>query len=278
MYGYVMTQFLRADVLASAEAAAVPEKTVQDDGPGEFAQQGGALQPGPAWVQTASGAGNVYLRALTSTTSAIRDRIPSGTWLELIRVDGDWCRVRYNGQVGFVATEFVRSAPLADAAPISMPSAPEMAPDVVQVSASSALSSAAINEGTVRLASSSSSLNLRMSAVENAGVVAKAKHGEALEVLGYAAGGQWARVRAQAGVGYVSLEYVKLAYPLGVVRLSNPEDTLSLRRTAETGGAFLQALPNGAVVTLLERGAEWTRVRVEGGTEGFVAARYLGEV
>ena len=51
--------------------------------------------------------GAVNLRAEPSKTSKILAQIPNRTSLEAEYVDSTWSKITYNGQVGYVMTEFL---------------------------------------------------------------------------------------------------------------------------------------------------------------------------
>ena len=61
---------------------------------------------------------------------------------------------------------------------------------------------------------------------------------------------------------------------LAVVTLSNPLDSLNLRREPGTASAVLATIPHGTQVTLLEMGTAWSRVQV-GTLSGYVSNEYL---
>ena len=61
---------------------------------------------------------------------------------------------------------------------------------------------------------------------------------------------------------------------VAVVTLSNPLDSLNLRREPSTSSAVLATIPHGTQVTLLEMGAAWSRVQV-GTLSGYVSNEYI---
>ena len=61
---------------------------------------------------------------------------------------------------------------------------------------------------------------------------------------------------------------------LAVVTLSNPLDSLNLRREPSTSSAVLATIPHGTQVTLLEMGTAWSRVQV-GTLSGYVSNEYI---
>ncbi|MDR2504511.1 MAG: SH3 domain-containing protein, partial [Oscillospiraceae bacterium] len=65
------------------------------------------VQEGTGVIQTASGEGNVYLRAKASTSATVRDRIPHNTVVEVLKVEGGWVRVSYRGNTGYVSKDYI---------------------------------------------------------------------------------------------------------------------------------------------------------------------------
>ncbi|HVR44714.1 MAG TPA: SH3 domain-containing protein [Thermoanaerobaculia bacterium] len=65
------------------------------------------------------------------------------------------------------------------------------------------------------------------------------------------------------------------AEPIGSARVS--ATSLNVRPDPSTANEPLASLRRGERVGILEKRAQWTRIRLSGGTEGWVAARYLRE-
>ena len=250
IYGYVVTEYL--DFGGSASA---PTPTPRPS----------AAAQGDAWVLTMSGTGNVNLRKIMRADAEILARIPHGQKVTLRGDYGDWCEVNYQGIVGYVSSAYLsRTAPSTG----SNPSAPASG-------VSSGMSGLTINYARVKLESERSTLNLRSVAKTDATVVCKVDHGERVEVLEYTLDGIWASVRYNGTVGYAARSYLKMDYTTAVVRLSDPNSSLTLRAQANADAQSLAKLDHGSVVTVIDPGASWTRVRAAGGYEGYVATSYL---
>ena len=50
---------------------------------------------------------NINIRSAAGETADRLGMLAAGESLELIAVEGDWCKVKYNGQVAYVKAEFV---------------------------------------------------------------------------------------------------------------------------------------------------------------------------
>ena len=59
-----------------------------------------------------------------------------------------------------------------------------------------------------------------------------------------------------------------------IVTLSNPLDSLNLRKAANTSSAILATIPHGTQITLLEMGSAWSRVQY-GTLSGYVKNEYI---
>lgn len=59
-------------------------------------------------IGTVTAAENVNVRAAASETAERLGLVPGGTTLELLANENGWCKVKYNGQVGYVKAEFVQ--------------------------------------------------------------------------------------------------------------------------------------------------------------------------
>ena len=51
---------------------------------------------------------NVNVRATASETGTKLGIVVGGETLDLVAREGDWCKVVYNGQIGYVKAEFVK--------------------------------------------------------------------------------------------------------------------------------------------------------------------------
>ena len=259
VYGYASSKYINM----SGGAASAPPVAVLTVSAGSAA----SLSSGTAWVVTESGEGNLFLRAKASASSAARARVPHGSALAVLSTEGDWTRVKYSGQTGYVKSSYLKASAPASAAVAAQTQA---ATPVV----SAALASKAVNSAKVKLSSGGSSLNMRDSASASAQTIAKIPNGDTADILGYVRGGEWALARYGSHVGFLSMGYLKLSYPVAEVRL-NAGETVSVRRSAAADGAFIMSVSSGDYLTVLERGSEWTKVCADGGVTGYVMSSVL---
>lgn len=64
-------------------------------------------QPTNKYVKITSSTG-LNLRQAPSSTSAILTTIPNGAYADYIQTEGDWLKIKYNDQVGYISKEFAQ--------------------------------------------------------------------------------------------------------------------------------------------------------------------------
>ena len=135
-----------------------------------------------------------------------------------------------------------------------------------------------------KVTTSGSNLNIRAEANTSSTIVVKAPNGTALKVYGES--GNFYKVEiVVSGVtytGYASKDYVTL--------LSQPEpdesqakvvtsgSSLNVRKGPGTSYSKVTSLPNGTIVTVVQKGSSWTKISatISGKTvEGYVSNQYL---
>jgi len=210
---------------------------------------------GYAIVNTQSGPLN--MRTQPQLGSSIVQRIPKGAQVGLIHQADKWYRVSYNGQTGYVMTSYLRMQGAAEQ--------PE----------GSTGAYATVN-------TPSGGLNLRETASDQARVLLAIPQGTALAILSHENG--WCRVTYAGKTGYVMDKYLRFTNERpddaqqetadGSVQVATGGGGLNLRETASDQAKVLLSIPNGAQVTMLQKGSDWCRVRYNG-AEGYVMTRYL---
>ena len=261
--GYVLTAYLSVGGTVSA-VTAVPTATPAP------------AVTGLARVQTSGGM--LTLRETQSTAAASLARIAYGQTVQVLEKGDTWTLVTYAGKTGYVLTRYLYflSNP-ATATPTAVPTA-------------AAAAYARVTGG---------SLNLRASASAGSTSLLIIPNGASVQVL--SRGVSWTRVSYNGTTGYVMTRYLNFtqntvvtAAPTAVpaVRTATPSPTrtpaggsasgtarvtggrLVLRSYASTTAGSLVVIPNGATVTVLQRGAVWSQV-VYGGLSGYVMSQYL---
>ena len=116
-------------------------------------------------------------------------------------------------------------------------------------------------------------LNLRETASLTAKVLGQYPTGTLVEIV--ESGDEWHKVEVNGKSGYMMAKYLSTEKKdtSATVR-TNTGIGLNLREEPSTKGAIITSVKNGQTVTVLQKGAEWCRVLVNG-EEGFMSAKYL---
>ena len=197
-----------------------------------------------ATVSTASGGLN--LRETPSTGARVIVSIPNGATVGVLERGDPWCRVIWNGQTGYVMTQYLTLA----GAPMNR--AAWIVSDVV------------------------GGVNLRQSPSYDAAVLATLPSGTALIQTG--TDGSWGAVTWNGQRGYILsiyLSYVEPA-PAETTMYVSAVSGVNLREGPSTDSAILTGIPYGAAVTAMGLSGEWRQVSCNGMT-GYVMNQYLSE-
>ena len=164
----------------------------------------GSVQ-GAATVRTANG-GSLRFRATAGTKgNNVLGSIPNGRQVELLGQQEEWTAIRYNGQSGFVMSQFllIGGSTGSPQSPAN-PSAPQVpAPTVPDV-----LPQGAKGKATV-VSSNGKAVNVRTSP-ENKGnqnYLTQVRNGETLEVL--SSGATWSQVRYRGQSCYIMTSFLR---------------------------------------------------------------------
>ena len=116
-------------------------------------------------------------------------------------------------------------------------------------------------------------LNLRETPSLSAKVLGQFPTGTLVEIV--EAGAEWHKVEVGGKEGYMMAKFLNngVKEQTATVR-TNTGIGLNLREEPSTKGAIITSVKNGQTVTVLQKGAEWCRVLVNG-EEGFMSAKYL---
>lgn len=197
---------------------------------------------------------NVNVREAAGTSASVLGQISSGTEYQVTGKSGDWYQISYNGQNGFVSSEYFQLTE---------------------------------TEGTV----TGSGVNIRAEATTSSNVLGSVNAGDTLTAVGRADG--WYQVEYNGQEAYISKDYLSGDYlsSLTVIGNTDPQITpaaaevkyavvtsqsgLNLRKEASTNSIVLTVLPYGTVVDVDRQGTEWVRVITEDGQKGYVSAEYV---
>ena len=116
-------------------------------------------------------------------------------------------------------------------------------------------------------------LNLRESASLTAKVLGQYPTGTLVEIT--ESGDEWCKVSIGGKTGYMMTKYLSRASQnISATVKTNTGIGLNLRESPSLSGTLITSVKNGEKVTVLQKGATWSRVSA-GGHEGFVVTEYL---
>ncbi len=116
-------------------------------------------------------------------------------------------------------------------------------------------------------------LNLRETASLSAKVLGQFPTGTLVEIT--ERGSEWHKVEVGGKSGYMMAKFLNSAETSKAATVrTNSGIGLNLREEPSLEGVIITSVKNGASVTVLQKGNEWSRVQV-GDKEGFVATQYL---
>lgn len=197
---------------------------------------------------------SVNIRSSASTDAKVITRASRGENVEVTGTSGDWYKVKYKGDTGYIRKDML-------------------------VEGTSATSSSSSPTAKV----TGSSVNIRKSASTGAAVLKRVEQGTVLEAVSISDG--WVKVKYSGVTGYVSADYVKVS---GLSSSSGSSETLkemdskgainasevNVREGAGTSSSKMYSLSNGASVDVTGIKGDWYRVHTSKGT-GYVLAKYV---
>lgn len=197
---------------------------------------------------------SVNIRSSASTDAKVITRASRGENVEVTGTSGDWYKVKYKGDTGYIRKDML-------------------------VEGTSATSSSSSPTAKV----TGSSVNIRKSASTGAAVLKRVEQGTVLEAVSISDG--WVKVKYSGVTGYVSADYVKVS---GLSSSSGSSETLkemdskgainasevNVREGAGTSSGKMYSLSKGASVDVTGIKGDWYRVHTSKGT-GYVLAKYV---
>ena len=183
---------------------------------------------------------DVRIRALPDTEADIVAKISSGTQITLLNSGSDgWYQVAYGENVGYIASDFLNTDPLASDISVTM------------------------------------STSLRNAPSKTAGYVRLLTPNDTFDIIGLADG--WYAVDCNGETGYVEASKIDvgttyLAEQAGII---TAEDSVTLRATADADSEALTSLPSGAICTYSASESDgWYSVTFNG-QSGYVSAEFV---
>ena len=195
--------------------------------------------------------GGLNLRQTASTQAKVLGQYPTGTWIAILEKGDTWSHVKVNGKTGYMMSKYLAPA-------------------------TNSTMYVSTNTGV--------GLNLRTGPSMDAAIITSFQPGTAVTVLKRGRG--WHDVSVSGEKGYMGSQYLverKKSEDVGKpdngsfqAKLYNPNGgrIVNFRQGAGLNAKIIRAYPVGTPVTVLEEGANWCRVRIDGQT-GYVSTYFL---
>ena len=200
--------------------------------------------------------------------SVIYEYLSKNDVVTILDSEGGYYLVRTeDGETGYVAKSAVKAAATETPSPTETPES----------------GGSATRQGTIKLSSSSSNLNLRQGPSTSTDVLATLRHGQSVTVTGES--GDWYAIEVSGYSGYVMKTYVTFSedeesssgssgvFP-AVIRLSSSSSTVNVRSGAGTNYSKIGSLTNGASVNVVASNGDWYRIEYGNGY-GYVMKTYV---
>ena len=200
--------------------------------------------------------------------SVIYEYLSKNDVVTILDSEGSYYLVRTeDGETGYVAKSAVKAAETETPSPTETPES----------------GGSTTRQGTIKLSSSSSNLNLRQGPSTSTDVLATLRHGQSVTVTGES--GDWYAIEVSGYSGYVMKTYVTFSedeesssgssevFP-AVIRLSSSSSTVNVRSGAGTNYSKIGSLTNGASVNVVASNGDWYRIEYGNGY-GYVMKTYV---
>ena len=200
--------------------------------------------------------------------SVIYEYLSRNDVVTILDTEGSYYLVRTeDGETGYVAKSAVKAAETETPSPTETPES----------------GGSATRQGTIKLSSASSNLNLRQGPSTSTDVLATLRHGQSVTVTGES--GDWYAIEVSGYSGYVMKTYVTFSedeesssgssgvFP-AVIRLSSSSSTVNVRSGAGTNYSKIGSLTNGASVNVVASNGDWYRIEYGNGY-GYVMKTYV---
>ena len=200
--------------------------------------------------------------------SVIYEYLSKNDVVTILDSEGGYYLVRTeDGETGYVAKSAVKAAETETPSPTETPES----------------GGSSSRQGTIKLSSSSSNLNLRQGPSTSTDVLATLRHGQSVTVTGES--GDWYAIEVSGYSGYVMKTYVTFSedeesssgssevFP-AVIRLSSSSSTVNVRSGAGTNYSKIGSLTNGASVNVVASNGDWYRIEYGNGY-GYVMKTYV---
>ena len=199
---------------------------------------------------------NLRVRSGASTNSSILGYITNNTEVSIVRTEGSWYKIQYNGGYGYVSKDYVT---------VSTDSGNNGGNDN---------SSASTQSGTIKV---NGALNVRSGAGTNHSVIGSLSNGAKVEIV--ETSGTWYKIKYGSGYGYISKDYVVLntrSIAEDTVLREGTAVTLSLKVRDESNydSNVIGSITMGEKVSVLEDMGEWSKIQYKNNT-GYILNEYV---
>ncbi|ENK0839639.1 SH3 domain-containing protein [Clostridium botulinum] len=222
-----------------------------------------SVQPG--FVKLSSSSSLLNVRSSANLSSSIIGSLKNGSSVSILGKTGSWYKIKYGSKVAYVSSNYISSNNNSN-------------------SSSDNNSSTSTGKGTVKLSSTSSSLNLRENPSLSSKILGGLSHGSSVDILGKT--GSWYKIKYGSKIGYVSNQFITTSNSsnssgssvtnqrFGTVYLSNKYSTLNVRKNAGTNSSVISSLAYGSKVEILSSSGEWYKINFKN-TTGYVYSKYI---
>lgn len=196
--------------------------------------------------------GGLNLRQTASLEAKVLGQYPTGTWIEIVEKGDTWSKVKVDGKDGFMMSKYLT------------------------MNASGTTMYVRTNTGI--------GLNLRKGPSMNSEIITSYPIGTEVKVL--KKGNGWYQVQVGENTGYMSSKYLAASKAPQYTKPVDSPYTATLKNI--NGGSIvnfrlypgmktkvLDTLKVGTKVTVLEKGENWSKVRLSDGREGYVSTYFL---
>ncbi|WP_438617153.1 SH3 domain-containing protein, partial [Paraclostridium sp.] len=211
-------------------------------------------------------ADSLNMRSGASTSYRVIAKLSKGTTVEIISESNGWSKIKHDGRIGYVSSEFLSNIDdnSSNEKPIPNPNPGDTSTKTKVVTATS--------------------LNVRSGPSTSNSVIGSVGYNQKVEVISEING--WSKIKYNGKEGYVSSEYLKDTDGGGSVTpdpnpTPNPTKTkvvtatsLNVRSGPSTNNSVIGSLKLNEKVEVISESNGWSKVKYNG-KEGYVSSTYL---
>ena len=214
---------------------------------------------------------NLNMRSGASTSYRVIAKLSKGSIVELISENNGWAKIKYDGRLGYVSSEFLSNID-------------NNIPDKKTETPSETLPDTVITKIKVVTATS---LNVRSGPSTSNALIGSLRNNEKVEVISENNG--WAKIKYSGRLGYVSSVYLKDAGDNNTNTNPNPGEkpnegavktkvvtatSLNVRSGPSTSHGLIGTLKHNERVEVISESNGWSKIKYKG-KEAYVSSDYL---